>query len=75
MVWGVYAALTEFQSSGQSTHRRCAAKSCLAGTLKPIFTSAAVKRVNSSFRPHVYVEPMNQCDWSVSLCIRLFNGV
>lgn len=75
MVSGLYAPLTACQVSGQPTRRRCAANSRLAGTLKPVFTSAAVNSVNSSVRPHVYAEPMNQCDWSVSVCMSLSNGV
>lgn len=71
MVLGVYVyePLTQCQRSGQPTRRRCAANSCLAGTWKPVFTSAAVSSVNSSVRPHAYAEPMNQCDWSV--CVRM----
>lgn len=75
MVSGVYAPLTVCQGSGQPTRCRCAANSCLAGTLKPIFTSAVVNSVNSSVRPHVYTEPMNQCDWSVCVFMCLSNGV
>lgn len=61
--------------SGQPTLRRCAANSCLAGTVNPSFTSAVVNSVNSYVRPHVYAETMNQCDWSVCVFVCLSNGV